>query len=271
MSIKIYNGYTLPYMSLEELYAITQDFKNKINTAAEKLANELVAKMSTTIFDLVTIGEYQDPEKQASFPLAIAMHKIHDRQRKIKSTHQRDPEVDFSCSACIIPSIKYQKIFCLLFSEQKEFTKIWEEIPGLQEYPYWNNTDHPDDMTWEQWEERGKEWTDALGETGIPRDAGFTIECGDALSIPRSEKVLEYIPDFEKRVSKIGLNCVYKKATEEFKQEDPELKNPYRIISQAKNFIKSEAGQSLLQEEKQRISALLKPEITKEDLLKTLV
>lgn len=39
---------------------------------------------------------------------------------------------------------------------------VFSELDGVEEFPYWNNTEHPDDMTEEQWKERLDKWKSVL-------------------------------------------------------------------------------------------------------------
>lgn len=46
--------------------------------------------------------------------------------------------------------------------------------PGVERFPYWNNSDPPEEMTQRQWDKRGDIWEEAM-DTGIPAKDGLLV------------------------------------------------------------------------------------------------
>jgi hypothetical protein len=99
---------------------------------------------------------------------------LSSRAKDIAKTKTRDPDADVSCEACVR---RYG--LALLYTENEEMRKAWESLefegePVVKPWPYWNNTDKPDDLTDEEWDRRGKDCDEALGGHGCLAPA----ECG---------------------------------------------------------------------------------------------
>jgi len=49
----------------------------------------------------------------------------------------------------------------LLFYGSREFQKVFENFSEIEEFGYWDNSDHPDNLTEEEWDDRGAAWNEA--------------------------------------------------------------------------------------------------------------
>ena len=263
MSIKIYNGYYLPFMELNELYQIVQGFKTQINMASEELFNKAIAVIATDIIDSIKIGLQE--HKRSSPVLVQAYFKLIEKQEEAKRTNSRSP-LDFSCSVCFIPVISRKKIYCLLYTEQKDFKNIWEAVPGVIFYPYWDNTDKPREISDKEWWARGQEWSEALGK-GTPADAGFLIECGNK-GFPSVEKMLPFIPSFTERVEKNARRITIKnKMKEIISSQKNGNSTTSTLYPKILEWLKTPEGQKILQQNTIYVAGILKKEITADVLL----
>lgn len=65
--------------------------------------------------------------------------------------------------------------YAMLFSNNRHGDTLFEKALGCKEYNYWDNTDHPDDVSEEEWSSRGRRWDELLGPSGVPEVCGATF------------------------------------------------------------------------------------------------
>ncbi|MFW6219340.1 MAG: hypothetical protein ACOC33_00600 [bacterium] len=202
MSTKIYNGYKLKNnMSFQKITIFCQMIGDLINEEREKL----IVSLFTNIFidDLICIlsGGYPQ-DKNLKFLISFEIYNEYKkRSDKIKQTKQRDPLYDFEFEIVFIP-IK-NKILCLLYTEQSNFIKIWENQSEIEEYGYWNNTDKPENLSEKDWDKRKIDWDEALPNYSIPSNRGLIYN-----------PYFEYFPltnDFIKNISKDKVHKILSK------------------------------------------------------------
>jgi hypothetical protein len=92
--------------------------------------------------------------------------------QELKKGH-RQPELDWSFEIALIPAGNC--LFGLHYTEQRSLRDELFKLPGIEPYPYWNNTDPPKGVSNKRWKERGHEWDWALGD-GPPAAKGFTYQ-----------------------------------------------------------------------------------------------
>jgi hypothetical protein len=106
----------------------------------------------------------------SSDPYTVARVALADMQEVLGSggaAVYRSPSFDLTFSIAFYQN-PHQKdqVFARVFAEQKEYIEAWESIEGVEEFFYWDNTDHPDHVTRKQWKERSKMWDAIMGESG---------------------------------------------------------------------------------------------------------
>jgi hypothetical protein len=86
--------------------------------------------------------------------------------------------LDFTFNIVLFPTEKHTLIIDF---GGRIYSKIIPElikVLELEEYGYWNNTDWPDNVTFEEWEQREQDWKDVLLKYpgAIPGECGFIYE-----------------------------------------------------------------------------------------------
>lgn len=151
MSTKIYNGYAMPEMTLQELFAFCAKVRDRMSEAATEA--------------------WRAAFMEADFRKGWS--KIHENVCEADRKGLRHP-LDFKAEAVFIQG--EGKLLVITFWEQKHlFTPIWLEAggEGLRPYHYWDNVDPDDDVPYDAWEARGKEWDRVLGWEAVSL-AGFS-------------------------------------------------------------------------------------------------
>lgn len=308
MSTKIYNGYSLPLMTLKELTEFIKSFRKQ----AEKKAGELIAvymahEISELIDDLLFLDEeifvrrhllYKKekeklreqekliekgidiPEEDRvslrfeSYPHRYAhgmvYRKAQERYDEIQRTQHRDPVVDFDCNACFIPL--EDKVVALFYSEQDELEKLWKAHPDVSYYGYWNNTDPDEEASDEEWEQRKRDWDEALPGLGIPMENGI---CADFVKgfVNRQyispSLTLASIPSVYERAKRIADERVMDRKFNEIKASKPEKdEKPWDLDAyhETRRWMRSPEGKQAVKEELDKIIPLLTCKIKKAHL-----
>ena len=269
MSTKIYNGYELPVMGVYELREFCGSVQAEIVKAADEILVRQVADLSALIIDRkaagLDISGFTKNHGDDSSAVFLAYYYIFERGLDIQRTKHRDPGFDYECTACFFPL--EDRILCTFYSERKEFTEIWEAQEKVTEFGYWNNTDRPDGVTQDQWDERGDVWGNALGKTGVPAQEGFVFTFSDGVPMhPKIEKVVEYLPGFDKRVTRTAKEVVVQG---KFYGEDAEKVEPEKVfgfLRQIKTYLESEEGKQAVGIEEIRLGDVLVRELDLQEL-----
>lgn len=262
MSTKIFNGYYIDSCSLQELQAFSMLLRAKMKNKLEELYIKTLLRLSTYYYDKKYVCELHTPLKYC--PLISAKRKIDERFYNIEKTNTRDPEFDFGFDVTFIPADS--KIFTLIYTEQPECIKLFESFPNVHLYSYYDNTDRPDNLSDEEWEERGNEWYKALEPYEIPALQGFSIKCLIYTPFFNKDELIKssnLVPTFQQRVNhfaKIKLWELFYKRYKNHNNTEPK-------IHEVLDCIWSRTGNDKLIQLKTKISKQLKPVITIEDLL----
>lgn len=231
MSTKIYNG-RLIAAHLHEAYDVLMEIKSQIKETGESLiaawlVNDTVRKIDNQ--HIKRTGE--------KITIIESWNEFLDRNKKIKTQGYRDPAIDFECEAWIFPVS--DKTLIIFNTEKSEFRKIVDENKNVYNYGYWDNTDPDPDCTEEEWFQRGKDWDNALGETGVPNDRCLIMSMfsGERF-IPDRNEIIKHLPSKEDRANMLGKQFHIKDTIEKhFKSEYiPSYENHKKIME----IIKSE-------------------------------
>ena len=276
MSTKIYNGIKLTKMNLQGLRHFAARLREQIAPIHLELYCKAVADLCTLIIDdrkLLGNYDYHKREEErysksgSKSPLSMARWNIYERQRAIKRTQERDPEVDFDFSISILPI--RGKTLAIPYTEQSKFLEALNAMPEVSEYGYWNNVDEPDNVTAKEWSKRKKDWNEALPGIGIPSENGFSIDLtSDFRIMCNAEVVLQYIPSIEDRIRRRSRQAAIDDLFESFKKESDLGMDfrPWEALRKATEYLKTDAGQVKLEEWTKVITLMIQP-ITVETLL----
>lgn len=307
MSTKIYNGYRLPMMTLKELTEFTKMFRKK----AEKKAGELISiyfanEVAEMVDDLLFLDEetyirrhllyevekkkLREQEKLAergflteekdrikltfdAYPYrslyTAAYRKAQERYDEIQRTQYRDPDVDFDCNACFIPL--EDKILALFYTEQKELETLWKACSEVRYYGYWNNSMPDEDASNEEWEQRERDWEEALPGVGIPMENGI---CADFVKgfVSRqfitAEMTLQHIPKVIDRAKRVAEEHVMDRKYKEIQSDLPPDAEPglLDIYHQTRRWMRTAEGKQAMKEEIEKVLPLLTCKIKKAHL-----
>lgn len=257
MSVKIYNGYLLN-IKPEEIFDKTNEIREKLSYVGMCLYADMINSILYEEYDRRSKGEEEsiktvlkkyidENDKDFSFNVnlypKLKLFTIGSiLEKKIKEAKISDLKSSFDIS-CLIQIIKIEdKILALIYTQNNEYINEFEKISFVKEYNYWNNTDKPDDISSQEWEERNRIW-DLVFKYGYSDRVGFTIDCLPMSLINsmtyNNKKLLEYPNNItkEKRANAIlDKDAFIRKYTEE---NNLPYKDEYDILRlfTDKNFI----------------------------------
>ncbi|WCF11642.1 hypothetical protein NDS46_30310 (plasmid) [Paenibacillus thiaminolyticus] len=305
MSTKIYNGYKLPCMTLKELTEFTKQFRQIAQAKAEELfAIFMAQQVSEMLDDLVILDEktyvkrhvlykesleklkqqekledkgfvFEETEKVKltidAFPnrkvYSVARWRAEERYSEIQHTQRRDPEVDFDCSACFIPL--EDKVLALFYSEHDELKSLWKSCEEVDFYGYWDNVTPDQNATKEEWEQRFKDWEEALPGIVIPLENGLVADFIKGLPDVSPKEVITHIPTLQKRAHRVAFEEVLQRKFRELMDAVPEeekVKQLQNYYNETFRWVRSEEGKESIKVEEERILLKLMPVITEEHL-----
>lgn len=259
MSTKIFNGYHFQG-TIEEAYEEFLKIRPRVLEFAHKRTVSIMARHLAHTYDTACMkGE------TVRGLMVGSLDHIWDRQRKIVATRQRDPEVDFETSVVLYPVPilvdKHKGLLARFFTEHEEITDLWEGIPKVHAYPYWNNTDRPEELTKRQWDQRARTW-----EKTLDRGPGMIFEfCGNfydnSLPVPMKDEVIAAFPSFDDRVDLIIDNL----AVDE-KFPSGTIKGEH-VVSTLMDWYQSEERKEAIARIRPRVEKTLTLKIPKEVIL----
>ena len=98
------------------------------------------------------------------------------------------------CSVTIVHNSVRNENY-ILFYGSVLLEKVFETFPEIEGFPYWNNADAPDDMTEDEWNDRGKAWDEAVDLDSSMSSQGFVVDPFDAYQSSVGWKEYEeYLP-----------------------------------------------------------------------------
>lgn len=261
MSTKIFNGFRFLGNDLVEIHQHIMEWRAELRDLHKEAECRFIADMAANMID----EEFLRPGTQSGeTPLMKAISHLWERQDAVRKTQRRDPAVDFQFDVSIMPF--EGRIYGITFTEQNDWRRMWMAKPFVEEFGYWNNTDAPDDMTNESWEERERIWNSILEPaiSSAPSMAGFTAECSHTSVFPDLDCVLEFIPPLELRAARRAKFNVLNARFAHSSDGEPSI--GARAIS-ASSWFGSEDGQIAFEAEKSRLSQILPACITREMLI----
>jgi len=263
MSTKIYDGLRVATPEGKGMLR----FRKEVFDTAEPLLREgydrMVAMKSVDMLDRFMVkGEVPegiDREKPDCSVTGVMTKFLMDKAKEMsKDLRARDPEHDFTFSLSVYPFDDFTLLFPIC--EQKNVIEAIGTIQGIEEYGYWNNTDQPDEVTDEEWKERGKLWEEAcdMGPLiiSIPQDS-FFYGC-----YPRA---IEAIPDFKYRLHRVARSIAFEWKLSVL-EEPLNSSNIIRSFKKVDDWLKTDEGQSRLENERQRAHSRMIQNISLEDL-----
>lgn len=259
MSTKIYTGTRVHLSTCAELFAFLQEFRAKAEAEFNRAGMDLLANSLASHLDRVAVGLCEQDE----CPLSTVFFKLLERWKKMLANRHRDPAIDLQCEIAL--GFHDGMIYAIPLAEHRPYLDIWQKMKGVEPYPYWNNTERPDDMSSEEWGRRASEWNAVFPGPLIESGLTFTL-VNDYAFPPRFEfeKIEPFIPDFDTRLTQAAMNVAIHAAIRDAREKYPDDTTPL-----SKAYFKARDNAEEIARIKDSIRSRLAPVITKEMALGT--
>jgi hypothetical protein len=274
VSTKIYNGWALPKLTLDELNDGLKLLRKDAQAAARSKQIKRQVSIATQIVDACALGNLKSDKFEGhtwlgASPWALSWLITSDKFHESEQKQLRIPLDDYSFKLQIIPT--ESKLLVLLYVDDRHFTEVFESKKwfrngtiGFTPYPYWNNTDAPEDVRQEDWQARGHEWQDAIvGD--IPVLNGFSVDCtGDFLDILNLDDIKpEELPLRQDRVAEAARNqALTQRVLQLNASAEGKTESLSRLFYDALDWMKTDEGKGKVLE----AAAEVESKLPKEDL-----
>lgn len=222
MSTKIYNGYKFNNNpNLLEIQRICFDIRDRVKPVVNQLYYHHFIKEMVDAYDKNQFGYWEESlyfinKNSCNMYWGIDRY-LHKRIKYMNHTQERDPEIDFGLKFTILPLKNREEVLLLLYTEKKELREIFEATPEIEEYHYQNQTDQPEEISEEAWNQRRSDWDNALGGDGwaTPQECGFLYEPYDdsilsffGMEKEEKKQLTGLFPDLDTRAKRIVTNLM---------------------------------------------------------------
>lgn len=202
MSTKIFNAYRIHGVrNFDSLNNFLEELSGKVDQILFEEFNKIISREMVLTFDRKIV----QPDKKTEHDDGLAKwgylsHFIdYAEQKKSEASKSmmRNPFYDFDVH---IPFFFYSDfVYCIIFSEQRRIHEMFKDIPTVEDYSYFNNTDKPDDVSEKDWDERALVWNKIM-PTSVPSTKGLQLSRTNPFIGWSNCLIIENAPDFEERV-----------------------------------------------------------------------
>lgn len=258
MSTKVYNAYRIPAISLNELHQKLNELRSLAHDLLDQMRQKEIVRMAVFKYDAIALGQR---EKETGFSyIKWASFDMDERFREIKKSGRRDPISDFEFGLTFIPFEDH--IYFMLFTEKDEYVELFKQHMDAELFHYWNNSDPDEDVSDEDWEERGRIWDAVLGDVGIPARVGYSFDLvGDYLEHMGDFDPEPYIADIGKRIERFSKELAADRLMDNTGKD-----SAHSMMSEYFKVIKTDEFKELLPQVELEVKEQLKHPLTAEDL-----
>jgi len=271
MSTKIYNGYKILITRLEKIHHKMMGFQKVALGFAQDFMNAKLANYAINIWNLQFADKpskkyIENYTQKPLVPLNAASRMMLQMRIEQKAKPHLRHELDTETKLVVFPARGKKYCLAMLFCEFKDIREAFEKLPFVEPYPYWNNSDQPDGMTWKEWEKRGKEWDKTIGKSGIPALSGavLTILLQDCTRwVATYEAIRPFIPPKSARVNSLAIQIAQNECIQDKTYQKKCWGEFFQII---REYMESDKGKKRLKQIKKELNRRMPP-LTKKQLL----
>lgn len=203
MSIKIFNGYRV---RTDNPNAFLHDVEHALGPIRDLLDARLYARKMSELVD-----GHDHHARAVAAPLKNAA--LDAFRESVNSgnpgefwNHPHSLDIDYGYP----PEGDKTHLFVLLHCQQDDYRDAFEALDGVEEFPYWNNSDGPDDMSEHEWTQRRTAW-EWLIEAPRIRDVmdRWTYRSDPEPNLALvldTDVILSHLPTYEQRAREIARN-----------------------------------------------------------------
>lgn len=147
MSTKLYNGIIID--TDKNVFQLSKDIRETCEKVFEELNLEYTSNLLKRVYAEYVSEKIKDDA-------AILEHGLYI---KALEKHKEDAKDEFNrnfllCDVSIFSPLEDGRMLGYVFANKSEYYDAVLELDGIREFAYWNNTDQPDNVTDDEWDER---------------------------------------------------------------------------------------------------------------------
>lgn len=262
MSTRIENGFRFRTADIFAVQGHVQAWRDELKPLHRAALASVAAQMAAETIDLHALAQAGEGRNTATMdsdacPLMDALRAIRERQKKIEATRLRDPGVDFGFEIMIIPD--NGALLGMVFTERRDWLDAWMAKDFVEPWPYWSHTDRPDEVSDDEWTQRGEIWGRALGPAGVPSRVGFSAACVNNDIIPTGQEVAAVVRPSSERARALAQSAIL---GELLAERDDNEGGMLRIIAAAHRRLNEPEIAARVEAKYERIMEIIAPSIT---------
>jgi hypothetical protein len=264
VSTKIYNGYRLPKLSLDDLNQWVRCFRAAMQRLSEEKFRRRIAELAAQLHDDYHLGPLEGRLREAEkmglrwqgVPTFMTARFLTQHYYELtKHKNQRHPADDYEASLQVIPM--EDCILVLAYIEDSNMLKAFEALEPLRGYAFWNNTDRPEGVSEAAWAERRDNWDAALGDAA-PIHRGFTVETiGTNLPFPMIKDLIRSVPPRSERIRSRAENAAMSGHMRRHGRRKTKVHEIVQLFCEARTWLTTLRGQKAARRETTRLAAKL--------------
>lgn len=178
MSTKIYNGILI---DIDDIWSVEEKIRKSLSKTFDERNEEITNDYIMSVYNDALYDNLIKDKSIMPSPFELTADAIIKLQK-----HRQDPNFRESLEAKVIiypPLNGHNKLMGVVIAEDYIFRENLLNLPFIQDYSYWNNSDKPEHLTGKEWKERRKNWDRVFENSGSPMflSSGICIELGRTL------------------------------------------------------------------------------------------
>lgn len=158
MSTKIYDGCRLA----EGVDLL--EFTDKLRSVFLPIYDDVVTRWTVLFAAAVVKQAREKGEEPPRSPLWAGFREFETVER-LNQFRLTEFEVAFARDPLT------RRIHARPYMDAEHYSEAWYALPEVEPYPYWNNTDQPDDVSDDEWEKRFRAWDRVFGHDPVSERA----------------------------------------------------------------------------------------------------
>jgi hypothetical protein len=268
MSTKIYNGFRfVPGTTLNDIYRYVAEFRKELQPLAEEKISREIVERAIRYLDLQSLG--LDESGEQGSPLFRAHTGVTEEERNIATEPYRNHPLDMKFEITI--HLAGDKILGMHWTSQRDFQDLWMAKPFILDYHYQNQTDPPDEVPEDEWQEREHDWC-GIVFPGFesPTMSGLMAVCCPSIVYDYGmddARIQELLPSFDLRLQNVVDEIILWRQYLKNRAETITPGDTFRLYLEYKEWLKAGGADARAEAGAEAGPKLIwKP--TKEDLLR---
>lgn len=160
------NGYKLDINSQDEFFGFVKDFKSTMDDVRNKYVYDKLLPMYVSDWLVRAAHDAKNDIYKFDNFESVVNSALRGVKRKVYEATKTDLKTEYDASVSFVTFYHNGEYYAILYADLTIFVEAWENMSQVSDFSYWDNSDAPDNMDYEEWEKRGQLWDVLLGNHG---------------------------------------------------------------------------------------------------------